>query len=359
MSQEDQRKSAVRGSLADTDLPDTIKILEKCISATSLDLLSDLCKSCCHALNKKPHSITFPKHLPSKLIVFLENLHIDSNLSLFSPIIELFSHIYTAHPLPLSQLLINSLCSFLTASKTPSSDPYFIHFSIKVLDFLYHLACQKKKKLDAYDPSWPGKVFNTFCIFFENLIKDQENEYWAKEYFTINHSLIISPDAKILQVMRNFDIILYTAIGISQLGKLVNSGSEYVITILPGFMGKVIRKISELEDFVGEKPQVELEKIVAAFGILNTLAAMVGKIENFRVILKTNWDKIRDMFYWGVLGFCKCTAQAQSQIFEDEPMIIGRLFTELLDMSVSTLNSDMESFPILLFHLFSLPVRVM
>lgn len=356
MSREAYQKSPVKGQLGIIDLPDTVKIFERCISATSLEALSDLCKTCILALHKNPKYTSFPKQLLSKLTSFLENLSPEADLSLFYPIIEVFSCIYHTHPVPLSQLLVNSLCSFIVTSKIPSQNAFFVPFSIKTLDFLYFLAMQKKKKLENYDPAWAGKVFNAFCGFFENLTRNPENEYWGRASFCIEKSLILADESRNFKGIRKYDIVLYTAIAISQLGKIINAGGEQVIILLPSFMAKLQKKIREIQDFNDEKTRLEMEKIVAIFGILNTIAAMLGKVENFRIVLKNAWERAKDLFYWGVIGYCKSSEKSFIGSFDDHSSTISRLYSELSDLSQFALNSEMESFPLQLFQHFSHPV---
>lgn len=318
------------------------KLTEHTSFGITLESISGFCEQSLKDQSKKYSSAPLNKSIPIKLVQTLETLVPSSDLSLFKPILTYFSQTLSTSIYSLSGNLINSLCVFLIShhSKPYSSDLVFC--IARIIDVLYCIGLQKKKKSENFDPAWKSKIFIVFCDLFEEIVKEDLQDL-ARLTVDLNLSLLVNEESKVRKVLNAVDLELYLALAVTHLGKHVNvSSCDGLISTINGYLTAVAFALS------GKMSSSALmqEKSVICFAILSTISILLNKVEIFRTVLKLNWESIINLYTFTIISV-KDTEKSNN--FTEDPSIIGQLYTEILDLSVCCISSELENFPISLF----------
>jgi hypothetical protein len=309
--------------------------------STSLESLSKYCENFLKEFPKAHSSLSQVKTLNWKLVQSLETLSASSDLSLFLPILRFFSQTFQTSNYLLTGALVNALCVFLI-SHHPPCPGILKECLVRIIDILYLVGIQKKKKSEGFDPAWKGKVFIVFCDLFEELAKDSLNGL-ASETVALSDSLLINDESKISKLLKEIDLELYLALAITHLGKHVSIPScDTLISSISQYLTSISFSLSSKQS----NPLLIQEKSVICFSILSTISILLNKVENFRTILKLNWESIMNLFTFTIISI-KTSSNLNN--FTEDPSIAGQLYTEILDLSVCCISSELESFPISLF----------
>ena len=156
------------------------------------------------------------------------------------------------------------------------------------------------------------------------------------------------------------DFILFIANSLNGIAKITSlSSNDILYNSLPLFFVNVNRAIRNADEVNIYSREILFEKAVVAFDLLNTLAAFAVKLDSVRSFLKIHLGKLQSLYFYCTSGFTKAKYAVNSQYFEQDTSVLGRLYQEIYELSSNVaINSDIENLPMLFFSLLLQPVPI-
>jgi hypothetical protein len=218
---------------------------------------------------------------------------------------------------------------------------------INILNELIH---SKKKKIDVRDSELVSQTFNILTDMLSNLVS-------TKKFFRLGNQIYsLRPYEKKISLFCNSnqdfiatDLIHFILLVIENSIKIDGSlSADFTKSYLYQVLDYLLQILDSNTSVLSIQTELAIEKYLIAINILRT-CVNTSKIEISKNFLKGYSERIKNLFFHTVVSYCKYYFIVNGNDFEKDTGTLAKLYQILFDiLSVTSINTEQEGFPILL-----------
>ena len=245
-------------------------------------------------------------------------------------------------------------------SKLPASE--FLSICFVLINTLIELALSKKRKIDCKECDLADEIYEIIkWVLKQVMTVPQHSALSTSSYQISKHDKKVTLFWNSYHDVIDTDLVHFLLLCIEHLIKIENSiASDFTKNLLSQILVYLL-DVSEFNaSLLSNATELAIQKYLISLTILKSLCSPGSKTEVVKIFLKSNSEKIKNIFYYTLLSYTKYYFVMNGNNFELDNDLLGKLYKTLYDiLSAVAVNSEQEGFPILLFSVILQKVFIM